>query len=124
MKIPVEIGAYYARGLEAGRLEAEFPLEQAHTRELLVRHLPPAPAVILDVGGGAGAYALWLAARGYRVHLVDPVPLHLEQARQASAAQGIPLLSVRPGDARALEQPPASVDAVLLLGPLYHLPRQ
>ncbi|HKC10447.1 MAG TPA: methyltransferase domain-containing protein [Vicinamibacteria bacterium] len=124
MEIPPEVSAFYGQGTEAGRLDREFRLEQARTRELLTRHLPPVPAVILDVGGAAGAHALWLAARGYEVHLVDPVPLHVEQARGASAAQPAPLASVRQGEARSLEQPRASVDVVLLLGPLYHLLRR
>jgi SAM-dependent methyltransferase len=124
MEIPPEVSAFYGQGMEAGRLDQEFRLEQARTRELLIRHLPPAPAVILDVGGAAGAYALWLATRGYEVHLVDPVPLHLEQARRASAAQPAPLASVRKGEARSLDQARASVDVVLLLGPLYHLLRR
>jgi hypothetical protein len=54
--------------------------------ELLGRLLPPPPAQLLDVGGGPGTYAAALARRGYRVHLVDPVQLHVEQARQAAAA--------------------------------------
>ena len=52
--------------------------------ELLDRLLPGPPARLLDVGGGPGTYAAPLARRGYRVHLVDPVPLHVEQARQAA----------------------------------------
>src|SRR5262249_25732135 len=69
-----------------------------------------------------GAYALPLAAEGYAVHLVDPVALHVEQARAASAAQpDAPLASAAVGDARELPLDDASADAVLLLGPLYHL---
>jgi hypothetical protein len=37
-----------------------------------------------DVGGGTGRYATSIAARGYTVHLVDPVLLHLLQARARS----------------------------------------
>ncbi|MDQ4001029.1 MAG: methyltransferase domain-containing protein [Actinomycetota bacterium] len=97
-------------------------LEYLRTRELLARHLPPADATILDVGGGAGAYALPLAEEGYSVYLVDPVPLHVEQATAASVAQPrTPLAGVELGDARSLSQEDESVDAVLLLGPLYHL---
>jgi ubiquinone/menaquinone biosynthesis C-methylase UbiE len=77
--------------------------------------------VVLDVGGAAGAYALWLAARGYEVHLIDPVALHVEQAVRASAASEQALASASVGDARALAREDASADAVLLLGPLYHL---
>jgi ubiquinone/menaquinone biosynthesis C-methylase UbiE len=117
-----DIESYYAQGGEQARLEqGYFPLERARTQEIVLRHLPPPPSVVLDVGGAAGAYALWLAARGHEVHLVDPVPLHVEQAAQASAAAGRRLASATIGDARALSRADASADAVLLLGPLYHL---
>src|SRR2546428_3909673 len=50
------------------------------------------------------------------------MPLHVEQAQAASARQPhAPLASCRLGDARRLEDADASADAVLLLGPLYHL---
>ena len=44
--------------------------------------MPSAPAVVLDIGGAAGAYAFPLADQGYEVHLIDPVPLHIEQAQE------------------------------------------
>lgn len=119
-----EILAYYEKGLESERLPraAAGRLEYLRTRELLSRHLPPAPATVLDVGGGAGVYALALAREGYSVRLVDPVPLHVEQAEEGSAAQPeASLAGAEVGDARSLSQAEASVDAVLLLGPLYHL---
>ncbi len=118
-----DVRRYYALGLEKGRLdEAYFPLERARTRELIERHLPPPPGVVLDVGGAAGAYSLWLADKGYEVHLVDPVPLHVEQAEEASRSRETgQLASARVGDARRLDFADASADAVLLLGPLYHL---
>lgn len=116
-----EIRAYYERYPEAQRLETDFRMEAARTRELIERFLPPAPATVLDVGGGPGGYALWLAERGYEVHLVDPVPLHVEQADAASRDAGRPLASATVGDARRLDHADDSVDALLLLGPLYHL---
>jgi ubiquinone/menaquinone biosynthesis C-methylase UbiE len=89
---------------------------------VILRHVPAPPARVLDVGGGSGPYACWLARRGYEVHLIDPVDRHVEQARAASAAQlQRPLASVRTGDARALEEADSSADAILLMGPLYHL---
>ena len=89
---------------------------------MLSRYLPPAPATVLDVGGGSGVYALPLAEDGYEVRLIDPVPLHVEQARAGSALQPeASLAGVEVGDARALSQASETVDAVLLLGPLYHL---
>ena len=122
MSLDSDIEAFYNRGEEASRLdEGYFPLERERTREIVVRHLPAPPAAVLDVGGGAGAYALWLAGLGYEAHLVDPVALHVEQAQAASSAQARPLASATAGDARRLDRPDAAFDAVLLLGPLYHL---
>jgi ubiquinone/menaquinone biosynthesis C-methylase UbiE len=120
--LPPEALLHYLEGREHARLFHDgVPLEFVRTRELLLRSLPPAPAVVLDVGGGPGAYACWLAELGYTVHLVDAVPLHVEQAAAASATEPAhPLASATVGDARTLNRPDASVDAVLL-GPLYHL---
>lgn len=117
------VGDYYARGTERDRLLGRAGrLEYLRTRQLLARYLPSAPATVLDVGGGAGIYALPLAAEGYSVHLIDPVPLHVEQAIEGSSSQPeAPLASVEVGDTRRLPRERASVDAVLLLGPLYHL---
>jgi SAM-dependent methyltransferase len=99
-------------------------LELARTQELLQRYLLPPPAEILDVGGGPGVYAALLAQAGYCVHLVDPVPLHISQAQQTAAAQPAAPFTASLGDARHLEVPDASQDAVLFLGPLYHLPER
>jgi SAM-dependent methyltransferase len=82
-----EIASFYALGLEAERLWAWGRLERVRAQELLARFLPPAPATVLDVGGGPGAYAVWLARHGYAVRLIDPVELHVAEAREAAAAQ-------------------------------------
>jgi ubiquinone/menaquinone biosynthesis C-methylase UbiE len=117
-----QIVSFYTAADEASRLRTGCQLEHARTQELILRHLPPAPATIVDAGGGSGVYACWLAGRGYQVHLLDPVPKHVEQARAASAAQPEhPVASAEVGDARHLPHGDASADAVLLLGPLYHL---
>jgi ubiquinone/menaquinone biosynthesis C-methylase UbiE len=116
-----EIAAYYNRGEEAARLSGPARLELVRTQELIARHLPDPPAAILDVGGGPGAYALWLAERGYVVHLLDPIELHIDEARAAAEAEGVVLAGAVVGDARDLPHADDSVDAVLLLGPLYHL---
>jgi SAM-dependent methyltransferase len=86
------------------------------------RFLPQPPATVLDIGGGPGGHACWLAARGYQLHLIDITPLHVDLARQASARQPeAPLASAEVGDARALTWGDGTADAVLLFGPLYHL---
>jgi ubiquinone/menaquinone biosynthesis C-methylase UbiE len=76
---------------------------------------------VLDVGGAAGAYALWLASMGYDVHLVDPVPRLVGEAARRNEGATRHLVSCRVGDARALDFPHATADLVLMLGPLYHL---
>jgi ubiquinone/menaquinone biosynthesis C-methylase UbiE len=121
--LPQDIERYYGQGLEAGRLDSPAgQLEFVRTQDILRRYIPSPPAIVLDVGGGPGAYACWLARQGYTVHLIDPMPLHLEQAQQASQEQPeTPLQSITLGDARDLQHPDGSADVVLLLGPLYHL---
>ena len=57
------------------------------------------------MGGGPGTYAAPLARRGYRVHLVDPVPLHVDQARQEAGAGPAARFTAALGDARELAGP-------------------
>jgi SAM-dependent methyltransferase len=112
---------HYATGIERDRLSTGTSrIELVRTQEILRRVLPTPPARVLDVGGGPGVHAAWLADQGYRVHLVDPVPLHVEQAAAAGRDLG-GSITAEAGDARRLPVEDASVDAVLLLGPLYHL---
>ncbi|MFN8533369.1 MAG: class I SAM-dependent methyltransferase [Dehalococcoidia bacterium] len=116
-----EAAAHYRGADEGGRLERPWSqLERVRTQELVRRFLPAPPATVADVGGATGVYAFWLAGLGYRVHLIDALAEHIETARRASRT-GPPLASIELGDARRLDLPDGSVDAVLLLGPLYHL---
>jgi len=119
-----EIDAYYASGAEADRLGiGYFRLERVRTEAVLRSNLPPAPATVLDIGGGTGPYARSLTAAGYRVHLLDPIPNHVERAREAGPEGPAPA-SAALGDARDLPWADGEADAVLLLGPLYHLPER
>src|SRR5262245_66199089 len=73
MEPPREVLAYYDRFSEESRLSSgPSRLEFERTKEILARVLPTAPARIVDVGGAAGAYARWLAAKGYEVQLPMP----------------------------------------------------
>jgi SAM-dependent methyltransferase len=90
-------------------------LELARTVQLLERLLPAPPARVLDVGGGTGVHARWLAAAGFDVTLVDLMPRHVWRAAGIDGVEAVV------GDARALSLKDADFDVVLLLGPLYHL---
>lgn len=115
---------YYELGGERERLEEPLGIvEFERTKEIVLRHLPPPPATIADIGGGPGRYALWLAQEGYEVFHRDIVPLHVEQLARDTENAGASVDS-RITDARSLDLGDASVDGVLLLGPLYHLTKR
>jgi len=109
-----DIVEHYSGGEERERLDG-WSLERLRTEALIARFVPPPPARVLDVGGGPGRYAAWMTAAGWRVTVLDPVPLHVAQA--AVAVPGL----VERGDGRALPHGDATFDAVLVFGPLYHL---
>ena len=114
-----DVIAHYESSLEEDRLSAGLAeLELVRTQEILRRHLPAPPARVLDVGGGTGVHADWLLADGYRVHLLDVTPRHVDQAMGGLAGRG---LTAEVADARRLPFPDDSFDVVLVLGPLYHL---
>jgi SAM-dependent methyltransferase len=120
--IDPSIERHYDTGYERSRLfpEGGPSIEYVRSLELLERLLPPPPALVLDVGGGPGTYAVPLARAAYTVHLLDPVPLHVEQA-QAAGGDPAAAFTAAQGDARNLAEPDESRDVVLLFGPLYHL---
>jgi S-adenosylmethionine-dependent methyltransferase len=96
--------------------------EFALTLRALQEHLPPPPAHILDCGGGPGRYAIELAQRGYTVTLFDLSEGNLRLARQMASLAGVDLAGFELGTATDLGHfAPESFDAVLLMGPLYHL---
>lgn len=68
------IRAYYERAGEVNRLSGGFPavpFEFECTKEIIIRYLATPPLKVLDIGGGAGVYAAWLAARSEQVrHLM------------------------------------------------------
>ncbi len=112
------MAAYYEAGVERGRLESGSVLEFERTKVVLGQRLPRSCRV-LDVGGGPGTYAAWLARHGHQVTLIDPIALHVEQAQQLSLRG--PSFDVRLGDARQLAAEDESADAVVMMGPLFHL---
>lgn len=106
---------------EWGRLE-RYRTEHAITRRVLKDHLPPAPASVLDCGGGPGRYAIELAQLGYAVTLFDLSLINLSTARTQAHAANTTLAGYEHGSATDLTRfPDSTFDSVLLLGPLYHL---
>lgn len=96
-------------------------IEFLRTQELVRRFLDAEhPCRVLDVGGAGGVHAEWLAADGHHVRVIDPVAGHVEQAAERGQSSSAPF-TASIGDARDLDAADASVDVVLLLGPLYHL---
>lgn len=120
--IASEILGFYAAGKEEQRLAASLGrLEFIRTWEIIERYLPDGSCRLVDIGGGTGVYALPLASCGHRVHLIDPVPLHVERARALSSASSTPLEGLHLADAQRLPVPDAAFEVALLFGPLYHL---
>lgn len=124
---PSDVESYVARyydknaEYEWSRLE-RHRTEYAVTQRALQAYLPPAPAHILDCGGGPGHYALELTRQGYAVTLFDLAAANLALAEQKAAEAGLTLNALAQGNALDLTRfADDSFDAVLLMGPLYHL---
>lgn len=112
--------AGYNAGIEVGRLHRGLGLiEFERTKEILLEELPPAPAVIYDIGGAYGEYAYFLAEHGYEVHLFDLAEEHIRLAKANKNAAVLADAAV--ADARNIPRGDASADAILLFGPLYHI---
>jgi SAM-dependent methyltransferase len=115
---------YYSEFPEDDRLKSGIgQLEFERTKIIVKTCLPPPPAVVTDVGGATGPYSFWLASLGYEVHLIEPSTRLLEICKskmRASSALAGPQ-TVKQGDARSLWLDDSSCDAVLMLGPMYHL---
>ncbi len=119
---------YYANFGEREWTRLENPddgaLEFAVTKYTLEKYLPQ-KARILDVGGGPGRYTIWLAEHNNQVVLADISPNLLEIARIKIFQSGVStkVEEIVEADARDLSQwGNESFDAVLCLGPFYHLP--
>ncbi|KAK0106129.1 hypothetical protein ONS95_004631 [Cadophora gregata] len=112
--------------LITNRVEFEISLRT------ILAHLPKSKEgqglKIADIGGGTGRYAVQLAKLGHQITLLDISHSELDLAAQHAQDSGVVLDGIYHADASALfETCPAllsqigTFDAVLLLGPLYHL---
>lgn len=108
---------------EARRLLAHSPIEFAITKRTIERWIPRG-SVVADVGIGVGNYSAFLADRHCLLHLVDISQrfLNATRGRLRDVGREPQILSERKASAVDLRHiPEQSCDAVLLLGPLYHL---
>ena len=101
---------------------ARYQLERDITRRYFEAYLPPTGR-ILEIGAATGAYTLWLAQRGYHVTAIDLSESQINECRKRVSELGLQTnVDCLAADARDLA--PVSerdFDAVLLMGPLYHL---
>jgi S-adenosylmethionine-dependent methyltransferase len=118
-----DIAAYYNNDpqREHSRLE-QHQLEHELTWRYLDRYLPTCGS-ILEVGAATGRYTLELAKRGYPLTAVDMSVSVLEVCKERLVEAGLEdRVRLVLADARDLSQViEGEFDAVLLMGPLYHL---
>jgi len=118
-----DIAAFYNEDPRAESLRlALHQLERDLTWRYLDRYLPTSGS-ILEIGAATGAYSLELARRGYSVTAVDLSASLLEQATKRASEAGLDrLVRFVTADARDLSEiTETGFDAVLMMGPLYHL---
>lgn len=96
-------------------------LEFMTTTHILDQYMPEAAAV-LDLGAGTGIYSFYYAEKGCRVTSTDLTPKHVDIIRSKIERDGIPHMTAEMADATNLSRyANESFDAVLCLGPMYHL---
>ena len=118
-----DIVALYNSAPEKEHVRLErHQLEHDITWRYLNRYLPPEGS-ILEIGAATGKYTLELVKRGYSLTAVDLSEKLLESCRKRLADEGLAKrVRLVVADARDLhEVEEKGFDAVLLMGPLYHL---
>jgi len=114
---------FYNRQVEHEWARAErHPVEFEITKRLLLRYLPKPPAKILDLGGGPGHYSFWLTELGFSVTLFDLSEENIKFAREKDTHNNEHIDTFVVGNALDLNDIKENeYDAVLIMGPLYHL---
>ena len=97
------------------------PFTRAAWRDLLLAHLPPAPARVADLGCGTGTLSVLLAEQGYDVTGVDLAGEMVARARHKAEAAGV-AARFAVGDAAAPPLPAGGFDVVLSRHVLWALP--
>lgn len=115
------VQSYYDASVEKewSRLEKNY-FEFEINKRYIDRYIKPGDRV-LDAGGGPGRYSLHLASHGAEVVLLDLSPENILFAQKKAIEQNLSIETVC-ADARFLDEKAEGVfDAILLMGPLYHL---
>lgn len=76
---------------------------------------------VLDLGAGTGRYSIHMASNGVHVTAVDIVPKHVEEIRNKANDENVELKAVLGNGQDLREFEENSFDAVICLGPLYHI---
>lgn len=97
------------------------PSVRAAWRELLLEHLPPAPARVADLGCGSGSLSVLLAEEGYDVSGLDLSGQMLELARAKAERAGV-AVSFEQGDAAEPGLEPGAFDVVMCRHVLWAMP--
>lgn len=115
------IEVFYETASEETRLEKGMGIfEFERIKSLIEKYISYGTITIIDVGGGTGKYSEWLALKGHRVHLVEPVQKHINSAlHRANRLKN--KYTVHRGEAKKLPFQDNYADLVILHGPLYHL---
>jgi SAM-dependent methyltransferase len=90
----------------------------AYYHRLLLRHLPRSCSRVLDVGCGAGAFAVELAKRAEHVDALDRSRAMIEEARRVAPPNVTCILA----DVRQEPLPDARYDAIVSISALHHIP--
>lgn len=122
--ISKELEDFYNKASEETRLEKGMGIfEFERIKELIQLHISKSKSIIIDIGGGTGKYAEWMAKDGHQVHLVEPVLKHIKLAEKRAKKLNNPF-SVTIGEAKKLPYKNDTADLVILHGPLYHLQKR
>ncbi len=119
-----DIELFYHKASEETRLNKGMGVfEFERIKSLVQKYVPSTSSKIIDVGGGTGKYSEWLAKKGHEVYLIEPVPKHIQIAKdRASKLKNKYFVYL--GEARNLDFPDNFADIIILHGPLYHLQKK
>ena len=112
--------AYYEQRDENSRLLSRAGSVEYLTTMRYIRQYVPSGSCVLEVGAGTGRYSIALARAGYSVSAVELIDHNIDVFRNQMSPDD--RIDLRQGNAMDLSCfPDAAFDAVLVLGPLYHL---